>query len=289
MKKTPHTDLVESPVTELFLKSDLNSELKTKTLAAVAKLDSATVCSGCGSGWYNWGGSFGGAGGNWFGDSMCGMNGWCSTGGSRRKHKRNCVRESYTVPHTICEVNDVAKGIRGQAVGTKRKVGTQTNGVGGTLQKHACITLCAEGVTVATDVGSSCSLAGYADQAKAWAQNPGSTSTPECAAGGYVNQNIAGTAQAQEYTCYPDTLITGATAATSDCGKCTPRALVSGECFQCTCNGDSSRTSTADTNAECAPGQFSCTAGTCDPSTHSEIKTAEGHLLCLRRVYPTWT
>lgn len=299
MKKNPNTGDA-SPSTALLSKSELDSELKASTLAAIAKLDSATVCRGCGSGWYNWGGSMGGAGGNWFGDSMCGMSGWCSAGGSRRKHKRNCVRSSYTIPHTICEVEDQNKGIRGQAVGTKRKIGG-TSGTGGVLQAHACITLCAEGASTASNVGATCVLTGYPTEVLAFtggdntaAAGYNADNDKACAAGGYISQSVDDVASATNpYICYPPTRIVGVTgddplAGTGQCGMCTPRDLVDGSCKTCACNSDASRSSTAETGAECAPGQFSCTPGTCDTSTHSELKTAQGHTLCLRRVVPTW-
>lgn len=267
MKKTP---TLQDPQTatglELLAKSELenNARLKAQTLDAVAKLDAATVCQGCGSGWYNWGGSFGGMGGNWFGDSMCGFDGYCSNGGARRKHNRACGRDAFNF---VAQVPCLA----GQASGTIR-----------TGQTAACVNICgvAPAVISCTSVAActtastlSVSTCDYTDSAGA--------EDGACITGGVPNT--------QTICVGPSVpVVAGASGSTDDCGDCVD--ALTGACSDCACNvaqaTDSVITYFQNPSAgtdQCGAGEYSCKPGTCRLSTHVEVKTAHGHTLCVAR------
>lgn len=294
MQKKSNTDS-KTPPTDLLSKvnMELDSEMKSKTLAAVAKLDAATVCQGCGSGWYNWGGSWGGAGGNWFGDSMCGMGGYCASSGGRRNHRRACNNNRKLVPTYVeCQEKDATSFQTGQPAGTMRCWDTGlVKGEAATdiekCQDQACIRKCVNGETSATTVsGNTCSISGYSTAAAAAVGTAANTAHNPCAENGYGIR----AALEQATKCYAHVGTTawnvgthGGSAKTGvSCGKCTPLIYINGACNACKCNAGASIGATDDATNTCGPGEYSCTPASCDPSTHVVIKTAKGHDLCIK-------
>lgn len=254
--------------------------MKSETLAAVAKLDAATVCRGCGDGWYNWGGSMGMGGGNWFGDSMCGMSGYCSGSHSaRRKHNRACTRFTKSLPAVALCAADQPKGtIIGAQLGPCKRY----CGVGGSL---------ANPTLDGTNGQSLCNIEGTGTTEFA-AANPPAAEIPrvedaKCAVNGAVAGAAADTGLLTNLACArKEVPAAGAANLLKPCGQCEVRPT--GTCSACTCNV------VAITNTDgaffvdhptdvCGVGESSCKPGTCISRNYVEIKTSQGHTLCMNQ------
>lgn len=252
MKQSPsiedNTGLHSLPAVELLSKSDLNLEAKVRTLEAISKLDAATVCGGCNSGWYNYGGELGVFGGNWFGDALCNMNGFCARSGRRAKHNRQCRQKTKVVnmrPECIFQ---------------------QFRGTVAVHQELPCVIYCTSGKNPGDEVHKKCG-----DAKEGW-KGVGCTKDSFLTEGTGFGKKCGMTSQdfAKGVEGNP-------------CGGCIekPTELLAGGCVKCKCNVGTD-TSHDDDDQNCGYGEYSCKAGVCPKGSHVETRTANGLLICVK-------
>lgn len=237
------------------------SALKAQTLAAVAKLDLATVCRGCAGGWYDWGGDWSSGGGNWFGNSMCSMGGYCSANSARRSHNRACQRKSFAFqPQVECEAH--------QASGTLWKVA-------GKVQSKPCVYLCDDGeATMAATADGGTQYKNCDVKHKTDSVGTHALCAIDAALKGGVDFCDPGDTVDESKTDVP-------------CGACV--AKLTGECAKCKCNiKPVTLHGTAffkDDDAKlCGAGEHACQEGSCQLATHYEVKSSSGLTLCVHRL-----